>query len=61
MVSGKAMDVEKQMNQLAFRIQEIADEHFYHHQLFSYHCSLYGLNVTDAALKKITLSLVEKC
>jgi hypothetical protein len=45
------MDVE--MYRTTFRILETADEHFYQKNLFDYHWPLHGLNLSDAALKKI--------
>lgn len=52
-VYGTDMGFDKEMYQTTFRILETADEHFYDHQLFSYHWALYGLNLNDATLKKI--------
>ncbi|MDB5278554.1 MAG: amidohydrolase [Ferruginibacter sp.] len=52
-VYGTDMGFDKSMYQTTFRILESADEHFYDHQLFSYHWALYGLSLNDATLKKI--------
>ena len=52
-VYGTDMGFDKKMYKTTFRILETADEHFYDHQLFSYHWALYGLNLNDATLRKI--------
>ena len=52
-VYGTDMGPNKSMYLTTFRILESADEHFYEHDLFSYHWPLYGLELTDATLKKI--------
>jgi len=52
-VYGTDMGFDKEMYQATFRILETADEHFYEHQLFSYHWALYGLNLNDETLRKI--------
>jgi predicted TIM-barrel fold metal-dependent hydrolase len=52
-VYGTDMGFDKGMYQTTFRILESADEHFYDHQLFSYHWALYGLSLSDSTLKKI--------
>lgn len=53
LVYGTDMGFDKAMYQTTFRILETDDEHFYDHQLFTYHWALYGLHLTDATLKKI--------
>jgi predicted TIM-barrel fold metal-dependent hydrolase len=50
---GSQLDYEKLLNEVSFRILETADEHFYQFTLFSYHWPLYGLSLSDKALKKI--------
>jgi predicted TIM-barrel fold metal-dependent hydrolase len=52
-VYGTDMGTSKKMYQTTFRILESADEHFYLQELFNYHWPLYGLSLSDAALKKI--------
>ena len=52
-VYGTDMDPNKSMYLTTFRILESADEHFYEHDQFNYHWPLYGLEITDATLKKI--------
>jgi len=52
-VYGTDMGPAKSMYLITFRILESADEHFYEHDQFGYHWPLYGLNLSDAALKKI--------
>ena len=50
---GSQMNYEEEMYKTTFRILETADEHFYQFHLFSYHWPLYGLALSDKALKKI--------
>lgn len=52
-VYGTDMGVSKEMYRITFRILETHDEHFYEHDHFSYHWPLYGLALSDEALKKI--------
>lgn len=52
-VYGTDMGTAKEMYHITFRILETADEHFYEHNHFTYHWPLYGLALSDAALKKI--------
>jgi hypothetical protein len=52
-VYGTDMTPNDHMYLTTFRILESADEHFYDHEQFGYHWPLYGLNVTDATLKKV--------
>lgn len=53
LVYGTDMGPSNEMYYTTFRILESADEHFYEHNMFGYHWPLYGLNLSDAALKKI--------
>jgi hypothetical protein len=41
------------MYRVTFRILESGDEHFYEHDQFGYHWPLYGLELSDATLKKL--------
>lgn len=50
---GSELQYEKDLYQTSFRILETADEHFYQFNLFSYHWPLYGLALSDKAVKKI--------
>jgi predicted TIM-barrel fold metal-dependent hydrolase len=50
---GNHLEYEKEMYKATFRILETGDEHFYRHDLFDYHWPLYGLSLSDDALKKI--------
>ncbi|MCU0353494.1 MAG: amidohydrolase family protein [Cytophagales bacterium] len=52
-VYGTDMGMDVEMYRTTFRILETADEHFYQKNLFDYHWPLHGLNLSDAALKKI--------
>jgi predicted TIM-barrel fold metal-dependent hydrolase len=52
-VYGTDMGTAAIMYSTTFRILETADEHFYDRALFNYHWPLYGLSLSDAALKKI--------
>jgi hypothetical protein len=54
-VYGTDMGTSKKMYHTTFRILETADEHFYEQDLFNYHWPLYGLSLSNAALKKIYL------
>jgi len=53
LVYGTDMGPTNEMYYTTFRILETADEHFYDHDLFSYHWPLYGLSLTDETLRKI--------
>jgi len=53
LVYGTDMGTSEEMYRITFRILETADEHFYEHNYFSYHWPLYGLALSEAALKKI--------
>ena len=50
---GSQLAYEKDLYQVSFRILETEDEHFYKFNLFTYHWPLYGLALSDEALKKI--------
>jgi predicted TIM-barrel fold metal-dependent hydrolase len=50
---GTDMGTRKEMYKTTFRILETSDEHFYRHDLFSYHWPLYGLNLSASTLKKL--------
>jgi len=50
---GKNLNYEMEMYRVTFRILESADEHFYRHDLFDYHWPLYGLLLSNEALRKI--------
>ncbi|MBZ5858702.1 amidohydrolase family protein [Flavihumibacter profundi] len=52
-VYGTDMGTNKAMYRTTFRILESDDEHFYDHDLFSYHWALYGLGLSPATLRKI--------
>jgi predicted TIM-barrel fold metal-dependent hydrolase len=52
-VYGTDMGFDLDMYHTTFRILESADEHFYDHELFSYHWALNGLDLPDEVLKKI--------
>lgn len=49
---GSDMGTDEEMYAITFRILETADEHFYE-QRFGYHWPLYGLSLSNKALKKI--------
>lgn len=59
-VYGTDMGPDTSMYRITFRILESADEHFYEQEQFSYHWPLYGLELTDATLKKIYTANAEK-
>ena len=50
---GTDMGISKEMYQTTFRILESSDEHFNEKDLFNYHWPLYGLNLSDQALRKV--------
>jgi uncharacterized protein len=50
---GTDMGYNTSMYRTTFRILETDDEHFYDHQLFSYHWSLNGFGLSDEILRKI--------
>jgi len=47
------MEYAARLYKSTFRLLESADEHFYDHDLYSYHWSLHGLALEDAVLRKI--------
>ena len=53
LVYGTDMGFGKKMYQVTFRILESSDEHFYEHDYFNHHWSLYGLALPAETLKKI--------
>ncbi len=53
LVYGTDMGTSKDMYHVTFRILETADEHFYQQDIFDYHWPLYGLNLSNATLKKL--------
>ena len=52
-VYGTDMGIDLDMYRTTFRILETADEHFYDHDRFGYHWSLYGLDLPDEVLQKV--------
>lgn len=50
---GTDMGMDDSMYQTTFRILETADEHFYEHDLFSYHWPLNGLDLDEETLRKV--------
>jgi len=52
-VYGTDMGASENMYLITFRILESADEHFYERDQFNYHWPLYGLDLSDQALKKL--------
>lgn len=50
---GTDMGMGRLMYQTTFRILESTDEHFYARNLFNYHWPLYGIGLSDGALKKL--------
>jgi uncharacterized protein len=50
---GTDMGYARDMYRTTFRILESADEHFYDHNLFSYHWALNGFELPDEVLRKI--------
>lgn len=50
---GTDMGIDEHMYRTTFRILESADEHFYELGLFDYRWALYGLDLSDATLRKI--------
>jgi uncharacterized protein len=53
LVYGTDMGTAKEMYHSTFRILESADEHFYLREIYNYHWPLYGLALSDAALKRL--------
>ncbi|MBG0859932.1 MAG: amidohydrolase family protein [Bacteroidales bacterium] len=52
-VYGTDMSFSERIYRITFRILETADEHFYEINTFGYHWPLYGLFLSDKALKKV--------
>lgn len=50
---GTDMGFERDMYITTLRILQTEDEHFYDHDLFSYHWPLHGLGLADEVLKKL--------
>ena len=53
LVYGTDMTFNEKIYRVTFRILETADEHFYESDMFGYHWPLYGLALSDKALKKL--------
>lgn len=53
LVYGTDMGFSVRMYRTTFRILETSDEHFYAQWLLNYHWPLYGLELSDATLKKL--------
>jgi uncharacterized protein len=53
LVYGTDMAFNESIYKITFRILETADEHFYESDLFGYHWPLYGLAISDKALRKL--------
>jgi predicted TIM-barrel fold metal-dependent hydrolase len=53
LVYGTDMGMNKKMYRTTFRILETEDEHFYEHDLFSYHWPLNGYGLDDPILEKV--------
>lgn len=53
LVYGTDMGLNKSMYQVTFRILESEDEHFYAHELFSYHWALHGYGLAPQVLEKV--------
>jgi predicted TIM-barrel fold metal-dependent hydrolase len=53
LVYGTDMGTSPSMYHATFRILETADEHFYERDHFGYHWPLYGLFLSEGALRKI--------
>jgi len=50
---GTDMGFEENMYKVTFRVLESEDEHFYEHDLFGYHWSLYGLGLKEDVLQNL--------
>ena len=50
---GTDMGMSEEMYRTTFRIMETEDEHFYDHNLFSYHWALHGYGLSDQVLEKV--------
>ncbi|MDN5216472.1 amidohydrolase family protein [Fulvivirgaceae bacterium BMA12] len=53
LVYGTDMGMNNTMYRVTFRILETEDEHFYAHELFSYHWALHGYGLEPSILKKV--------
>ena len=53
LVYGTDMGMSEMMYRTTFRIMETEDEHFYDHNLFSYHWPLNGYGLSDPVLEKV--------
>ena len=53
LVYGTDMGLNKSMYEVTFRILESEDEHFYAHELFSYHWPLHGYGLDAQVLEKV--------
>ena len=53
LVYGTDMGMDEEMYRTTFRIMETEDEHFYNHELFSYHWPLNGYGLSDTVLEKV--------
>jgi predicted TIM-barrel fold metal-dependent hydrolase len=60
LVYGTDMGMDASMYQTTFRILESADEHFYDHELFSYHWPLHGFELDKATLMSVYFKNAEK-
>jgi len=60
LVYGSDNKPTEQMYKVTFRILKSADEHFYEVELFSYHWSLYGLNLPKTVLQKLYKTNAQK-
>src|SRR5690606_21886193 len=53
LVYGTDMGMSAEMYRTTFRIMETEDEHFYDHNLFSFHWALHGYGLSDDVLEKV--------
>ena len=53
LVYGTDMGMSAEMYRTTFRIMETEDEHFYDHNLFSYHWALHGYGLDDRVLEQV--------
>lgn len=53
LVYGTDMGMSADMYRTTFRILETEDEHFYDHDLFSYHWALHGYGLSEEVLEKV--------
>lgn len=59
-VYGTDMGTDGDMYDVTFRVLQTMDEHFYRHDMFGYHWSLNGFNLSDKVLKKVYQSNAKK-